>query len=207
MLAYVEEVMKNEKVVNRVECEEYKRQRKNTYMHMNAIPLQTEYIKDVSEIENKLYAYLKKQGIDLLISEPKYSTALVNFEEYKAICIEDGLFHEGAGEERLVSLSHELGHYLDVKFNHADDAYRFNLVYNQDKSNCITMELVAWIYGRNILKAFGYDNDKFFIEQMIFCLGTYVGNKEKTIKIIKNWREIVSDYEHECKKVLEMIVH
>lgn len=207
MLAYVKDVMVNDEVVKRVECDEYKQQRKNTYIHMNAMPLSEEFIGNVLPIEQKIYDYLKKQGIDLLISEPKYSTALVNFPEYKAVCIEAGLTDEEHAEERMCALSHELGHYLDVKFNHAGDAFRFNLTYNENDSNCITMELVAWIYGRNILKAFGYENDQFFIKQMLTCLGTYVGNKERTVKIVKNWAQIVGDYEQECKKVLSMIVH
>lgn len=207
MFAYVEDVINNNEVIKRTECEDYKRQRRNTYIHMNAMPLDEEYVEGVLAIEHRLYEYLRKQGIDLLISEPLYSTSLVNFEQYKAICIEKNLMDEGKAEERMVALSHEIGHYLDVKFNHVGDAFRFNVVYNECKSNTITMELVAWIYGRNILKAFGYENDEFFIKQMLFCLGTYVGDKEKTVEIVKNWKEIVSDYENECKKVLEMIVH
>ncbi len=207
MLAYVKDVVANDEVIKRTENVEYKQQRKNTYIHMNAMPLIEEYVENVLPVEQMLYNYAKNQGIDLLISEPKYSTALVNFPEYKAICIEKDLIGFDEAEERMVSLSHEIGHYLDVKFNHAGDAYRFNMVYNDDTSNCITMELVAWIYGRNILKALGYENDNFFIKQMLTCLGTYVGNKEKTVKIAKNWAQIVGDYEEECQKVLSMIVH
>ena len=205
-LVYVNDVINNDEVIERVKNDEYKRQQKNTYSHLEAIPLDSVPF-EATTIELILHSYAKNQGLELLMSEPKYSTSLVNFDEYKAIAIEEGLFHEGKEEERLVSLAHELGHYLDVKFNHAGDAFRFNAVYHQDNWNTVRMELVAWIYGRNILKAFGYDNDNFFIKQMLFCLGTYVGNKEDTVKVIKNWKNVVSEYEQECKKVLEMIVH
>jgi len=207
MLAYVHEVLHSEEKVSRVKGIDYKNNQKNTYAYMNAMPLDVPNLDGLTDMEKKMYDYLKKQDIELLASEPKYSTALVNFPDYKAICIEFDLIDNDKAEERMVSLSHELGHYLDVKFNHAGDAFRFNMVYNSDNSQCITMELVAWIYGFQVLKALGYDNTDFFVKQMIACLGTYVGNKKKTVEIVKNWEEIVSDYEEECKKVLSMIVH
>lgn len=209
MEAYVKEVLVNEESVSLAKTSDYVNHQKGTRIYMNAQPLPVDDMEganDLLEMESKIYAYLKKQDVELLASEPKYSTALVNYPDYKAICIEMALLGENEAEERLCALSHELGHYLDVKFNHRGDAFRFNVVYNGSSDNCVTMELVAWVYGLNVLKALGYTNTPFFVNQMLNCLSTYVGNMERTAKICKNAIEIVSDYEEECKKVLSMIV-
>lgn len=209
MKAYVNDVLNNEEVVTLVKTNEYFKHQLGTRSYMNAQPLIVENMEGESqllEMEKKLYSYLKNQDVELLISEPKYSTALVNYPDYKAICVELGLVEYDNCEERLCALSHELGHYLDVKFNHRGDAFRFNVVYNASEDNTNTMELVAWIYGFEVLKALGYKNTKFFVKQAVSCLSTYVGNVKKTGEMMKKSWDIVENYENECKKTLEMVV-
>ena len=206
MNAYVNDVLNNTEKVELVKNGKYYATKNNVQNELMAKNANMKDIENLSDIEKVIFEYLEKQDIEILVSIPKYTTCLVNYPHYKAIALEQYLLQSENAIERVISLSHELGHYLDVKFNHMNDAERFNLVYNDSNDNMITMELVAWIYGYKVLKALGFTEMKKFRELILECLSSYTRSMEKTVAIIKNSNEIVAEYEKECKKVMELIV-
>lgn len=206
MKAYVNEVLNNKTQVIRQKDNYYNKCKHNVCLELQAQTLDVDTIENLSPIEKAMFDYIKLQGIDTLVSLGKYTTCLVNMEKYKAISLEMTYMDDENATKRLIALSHELGHYLDVKFNHNDDAERFNIVYSHDESNMQVMELVAWMYGWNVLTELGFEDKKTFLYEMADCLTSYTGNFEKTKNMMKEANEIVERYEKEMAKMWEMVV-
>lgn len=200
MTAYVKSVLENKEIVTLEHDANYFGIHENVLDELEADLLSLEEIENVSNMEQKLYAYLKNQDVMLLSGNIEYTTALVNFPEYKAINLERYLLKREKSTERLFSLSHEIGHYLDMKFNHNGDAINFQSCY---EVNCEVMELVAWAYGWKILEALGCTLKGKFDRLAFECLSSYTKSKQKALYSLMNIEEIVSDYENKIKKEYE----
>lgn len=199
----VKSVLENNELIELVKDDYYFELQENVFMEIEATFLDIEEIGNVSTMEHKIYAYLKKQGLELLKSEMKYTTALVNYPCYKAINLETSLLRKENANERLFSLAHELGHYLDVKFNHSNDALCFNIYYND---NMRVMEAVAWAYGWKVLEALGCTLKDEYFKTACECLDTYIRNMDKTIKVLTHIDLVVEKYENMLKERKEMVV-
>ena len=206
MEAYVNEVLNNKKVVTLEKTKNYYLAKHQVSNELGASELDINGIENVSKMEETIYNYLKMQDIELLVSVDKYTTCLVNMPHYKAISLEYHYLDSENDTKRLIALSHELGHYLDVKFNHKNDAERFNIVYNHDEKNMQIMELVAWLYGWNVLVELGFEDKQTFLCEMAECLTSYTGNLNKTKDMMKKANLIVKQYESEMAKMWEMVV-
>ena len=201
MTAYVKSVVENSEIVNPIIDSYYLELQGETLHELEATFLSIEDIENVSTIEHKLYAYINNQGLELLTSDLEYTTALINYPCYQAINLETNLLSEEKADERLFSLAHELGHYLDVKFNHNGNAMSFNEWY---KDNTEIMELVAWAYGWKVLEALGCTKKSEFLFLAYNCLHTYTGSYQKVLFGLKNIDKIVSNYEEKVKQPIEV---
>lgn len=198
MNAYVKSVVENNEVIKFDRNYFYKKARYDTCDVLEAESLNIEEIENISDLEHKLYEYMKNQDIELLTSEQKYTTSLVNYGFYKAINLETYLLKKDKALERLFSLSHEIGHFLDAKFNHYNDDIGFNNCYEK---NMETMELVAWSYAWKVLEALGCTYKYEFMALASECLDSYTENKTKTAYGLMNMDEIVKNYEEVTKKI------
>ena len=201
MTVYVKSVVENSEVVNPTIDSYYLELQGQTLYELEATFLNVEDIENVSDIESKLYAYIQNQGLELLTSDLEYTTALINYPCYQAINLETDLLSEEKSDERLFSLAHELGHYLDVKFNHKGSAISFNEWYRE---NVHIMELVAWAYGWKVLEALGCTKKSEFFVLAYKCLRTYTRSNKDALNGLKNMDKIVSNYEQKVKKPIEI---
>lgn len=206
MLAYVKDVIENKNEDKMIHDKFYHMSKQTLTTSLYARTLDVSSIKNVSKEEKAIYDYLEKQDIELLITMLEGSTCLVNAPDYRGLAIEAMLLDEQNSEERLVSLAHELGHYLDVKFNHHNNAMYFNNMYSYSNQHRNTMELVAWEYGWNVLEALGYKNKEYYLNVYTDCLNSYIHKIDVTKNAINNSSELVEKYEKLCKETYENVI-
>lgn len=198
MAVKINSVIENKEIVDIEKTYEYEEAECETLDELNAIYITVNDIKGVSDIERALYQYLENQGVRLMTSNEMFSTALINYPDYKSICLESYLLRENNSLERLFSLLHEIGHYLDNKFNHHGDSNEFNVWYGRNFEN---MELAAWAYGWRLLVALGGEHLKCqFMAEALKCLSTYTKSQKKALVGLQNMDTIVSHYENVCVK-------
>ena len=202
MTAYVKSVIENTEVVNVLKDVEYMEAREEIFYDLEADVLSLEEIENMSHIEHKIYAYMERQGLELIASDQKYSTALVNHPCYNAINIERHLLTKENANERVFSLAHELGHFLDVKFNQNGSAFAFGEWYRQYTK---AAELIAWLYGWEVLEALGCTLKDEYFKTAKECLNTYVRNMKKVEVLFEKSDEIIVKYEERAKQPMEII--
>lgn len=194
MTVYTNTIIENTEVVTLKKSDGYYQIRQDVLSEVNAYPITVNDISNVSFAEMKLYEYMFKQGFELIASDEECTTAIVNDIEYKAICLEGYLLDSKHSAERLFSIAHELGHYLDSKFNHENEIEFSNFYEN----NMIACEVVAWKYALDILKAIGLETSnilKPFKALAVNCLGSYTDDIKKAKYLIDHMEEITKVYE------------
>lgn len=134
--------------------------------------------KGVSEIEQKLYDYLKAEFIMVGKSKKLKCEGFVSSSDgFSAIVFPIDAEDEEYQLERLIALSHEIGHYLDFKFNYDFNVLLFDSNNNRDKK--LKKELLAWNYAYDILSALGFNQWIEFIDKMKISLMTYFEFEEQ----------------------------
>lgn len=150
-------------------------------------------IKNVSEIEQKIFNYIENQNIILLVSIDEIYISML--KDAISITIAEKLLDDCNSLERLVSISHEIGHYIDMKLYHDNDTEKFNMFYGYKESHMIESELIAWVNAEKMLKQFGFTEWEYFFKLMYECLTTYTnGDSERSKELIK--RRYIMDKLH-----------
>lgn len=133
--------------------------------------------KGVSEIEQKLYEYLKAERVMVGKSIKMHCEAFIASENgYLTIIFPIGAEDEEYQLERLIALAHEIGHYLDFKFNYEFNINLFDT--RNDRSRKLKKELLAWTYAYDILNALGFSYWDDFMIKMKISLLTYFKPEE-----------------------------
>lgn len=128
--------------------------------------------KDMTDIEMEMRKYIKREGMKLMISDCGDSEMFVNTASgYSVIVLMEKDVHQNA-DDRICSLAHEIGHYIDYKHNFDFNSDLFE-EFSTDSEEIIT-ETVAWAYAKDMLKVLGYKNWEYFELIAIESLATYV---------------------------------
>ena len=160
------------------------------YDSYNLSKLNIESLHNVSDIEQKIYHYLKNEGVELYVCPSDDSEAFVCTKQgYKAIflCPKD---IEDKNETRIISLAHEVGHYLDLKFNFNFDASQFTIA-SMNGKELIKTETIAWENARTILKEMGFNNWDSFEKELFVSLTTYTESLRDTLNNVTNSYELI----------------
>ena len=166
--------------------------------------LDVDDLENVSEIEKKLYDYLNTQDITLMVTySSSCGTCICQGLSYKTIIYSPVLLDEKHSLERVVSLAHEIGHYMDCKHNYNNNPIDFDAMYDK-KINL--MELVAWKYARDILNVLGFKEWDYFYTLLNSCLYTYVRNESQLYYSVDNMDELISQYEKFVAGVMDEII-
>lgn len=127
---------------------------------------------DMTDIERTLRKYIKSEGMKIYVSGNEESEMFVNAScGYCAIFLVNKDIHE-TSDFRICALTHELGHYLDYKYNFNYDSDAFNK-FNETPHDSLETETVAWAYAKDILEVLGYTNWDYFYDTAITALSTY----------------------------------
>lgn len=155
-------------------------------------------IENISDAEQKVFEYAKKQDITFLTNIDDVSITMI--ENTIAVTFSKRLLHGCNSLERLISISHEIGHFLDLKLYHNNDTNGFNTFYCSKKSNMIESELIAWMNAEKMLKHFGFTDWEYFFKLMFECLTTYTdGDTNRSKELIKR-RNIIDKIHSEYVK-------
>lgn len=195
----INSVVENKEVVSIERDNDYKFNKFLLKSELNASDLSLCDIENISDIEMKLYEYIENQGLELTSGNEEFTTSFISHPIYKGINIEGYLLKAEKSNERLFSLAHEIGHFLDLKFNHNNDADLFCMWYEE---NCIAMEVVAWKYGWKVLESLGCDLKIDYVSLAVDCLSSYTESTEKAINMLMKSNDIVKEYENKCKEPL-----
>ena len=128
--------------------------------------------KGVNNIEKVLRKYIKSEGMKIYVSGNEESEMFVNAScGYCAIFLVNKDINESS-DFRICAIAHELGHYLDYKYNFNYDSDAFNS-YNNTTERSLEAETVAWAYAKDILEILQYDNWDYFYDTALTALSTY----------------------------------
>ena len=141
--------------------------------------------------ELELHRFLKGEGIDFGVStEIPCAMFSITNSGYAVIAMDEESFSRGS-VYRTMAISHELGHYMDLKHNHDLDNKKFSK--NADgHSNLLACETTAWKYAVDILKEMGFAYS-LELEALIYdSLYTYAGNHYLTAYLMEHMEGIAN---------------
>lgn len=130
---------------------------------------------NMTDIERKLRSYIKSEGMKIMVTDAGGSEMFVNAPSgYCAIILTEEDVKQDANY-RICSIAHELGHYFDYKHNFNFNSDEYNK-FEEDVSETIKTEVVAWAYAKDILTVLGYDNFEYFNTIAVWALSSYTFN-------------------------------
>lgn len=125
-----------------------------------------------SEIEEKLYDFIEQEGINLLSSDRTRCEMFFSTNHgYSGIVFKRKTLQSEDSTSRLIALSHELGHYLDFKWNFQFNSHDFVKASKEGKE--LFSEITAWVYAEEILESLGFKEWMEFEETKFSSLMTY----------------------------------
>lgn len=134
----------------------------------------------VCEIERKLYDYLEAEKVPVrVVGAFHCESFMYSNKGFLMVTVPADAEYREDQLERLVCVAHEIGHYLDYKFNYDFKYYDFKVNgKEEDKQKIIHKEVMAWTYACDILEALGFDNWDGLVKRMSSALGTYYKHLE-----------------------------
>lgn len=150
--------------------------------------------------EKALRKYMKDEGLKLFVSETCDSEMFVNAPSgFSAVVLLDKDVTAEDADVRLVTIAHEVGHYLDYKhnFDYDSDAFGSESIHPNDE---IVTEAVAWAYAKDLLEVLGYTNWDCFFEVALDALSTYTYDEALADQLLKNMPRV--KYKREMTRMM-----
>lgn len=133
---------------------------------------------NVCEIEQKLYDYLEGEKVIVGVSLRVPCEAFItSYKGCTAIVMPTDAEYRKDQVDRLVALAHEIGHYIDFKFNHDFGCESYDS--KDDHARILSKEVIAWTYAYDILEALGFDKWDEFLFKMKDALLSYFKDERK----------------------------
>lgn len=147
---------------------------------------------NLSPVEMQFIEYMKNEEIGLyIIPDDRSEMFSCTPSGFKAIYLCPKNI-ECKNNERVCAWSHELGHYLDLK-------YGFNFDVKAMTKECETelglvkCEVIAWAYAKIILEELGYDEWTDFANEAVKALNTYIwGGTKCTMEHMRKSGEYIA---------------
>lgn len=134
----------------------------------------------ISDLEKKMIDYLKAEKVLVGMSgQFPCEVAVFGYEGCIAVVVPTEALHDEDRTERICALAHELGHYLNFKFDYDFDILKFESYKHEEKKK--EKEVIAWKYAYVILKALGFTDWERFLAEMKRALMTYFNFWEEVI--------------------------
>ena len=131
-------------------------------------------IEELTEAEKKAFEFLEKNEVDILIGKLASCPMFLNCGNgYHAVMIDRDSAKADNKAFREAALFHEIGHYLDYKYNFKGD---FDLFHFDKQETDVPCEIAAWEYGEVLARECGFDNWEYFDELKIEALLSYTYN-------------------------------
>lgn len=152
--------------------------------YFQAVEVSKEEIEGLSEVEEKLYKFMEKEKMVLLKSNFIGTEAFFSTENnFLGIVARNKVFDEEFSEYREVAFAHELGHYLDFKWNFEFNSNKF--IEERNKNTEILSEITAWVYAKDILEETGFNDWDYFDDVKFTSLLTYIDDSEDNEDVLE----------------------
>lgn len=160
-------------IVNDIEDSfEYEMEKEAVLEWLDAYEVSKEEFIGKDDIEEKLFDFIEKENIKLLISDKSRCEAFFSTGHgYSGIVLKSKMFEVEDNTMRLVTLAHELGHYMDFKWNFQFDSHSFVKASKEGKE--LFSEITAWVYAEEMLQYLGFDKWMEFDDIKFGSLLTY----------------------------------
>lgn len=145
--------------------------------------------------EKALRNYMKGEGLKLFVSDTCDSEMFVNAPSgFSAVILLNKDVAEENPHTRLISLAHEVGHYLDYKHNFDYDSDAFGDESLTVKREIVT-EAIAWAYAKDLLEVLGYTNWECFYDVALDAFTTYTLDEALADYLLHNTKAVKSKRE------------